>query len=137
MIKEKSCGAVVFKVEDGKIYYLIEKMKKGHYSIPKGHVENKETEEQTALREIKEETSLNVWLDTRYKTRVTYSPYKGCMKDVIFFVAKALTKDPIPQEIEVSEIYWLELKDAVARLTYDSDKQVVIDSSKFIVENYL
>ena len=59
MIKEKSCGAVVYKKEEEKIYFLIEEMKAGHYSIPKGHVENNETEIETALREIKEETNLD------------------------------------------------------------------------------
>ena len=60
MTREKSCGAVVYKIENDDIRILIEKMKLGHYSIPKGHVENNETEIETALREIKEETNLDV-----------------------------------------------------------------------------
>ena len=40
MIKEKSCGAVVYKIIYNKIFFLIEKMKRGHFSLPKGHVED-------------------------------------------------------------------------------------------------
>ena len=42
--------------------------------FPKGHVEKKETEEETALREIKEETGLKVALDTAFRKMVTYLP---------------------------------------------------------------
>ena len=73
MIKEKSCGAVVYKYENNEILVLLEKMKKGHISIPKGHVENDETEIQTALREIKEETNLDVVIDTGFKEVISYS----------------------------------------------------------------
>ena len=63
MKKEKSCGAVVYKIINNQIFFLIEKMQRGHFSIPKGHVENNETEIETALREIKEETNLDVLED--------------------------------------------------------------------------
>ena len=57
---EKSCGAVVYKIRYGRVYFLVEHMKLGHISIPKGHMEGDETEEETAVREIREETSLEV-----------------------------------------------------------------------------
>lgn len=37
--KEKSCGAVVYKIINDQRYYLVEKINLGHTSIPKGHVE--------------------------------------------------------------------------------------------------
>ena len=60
MIREKSCGAVVFTVQKGMRLYLVEHMVKGHTSICKGHVEGAETERETAAREIWEETALKV-----------------------------------------------------------------------------
>ena len=125
MIKEKSCGAVVYKIEENQIYILIEKMQRGHYSIPKGHVEKDETEVETALREIKEETNLVVDIDTNFREVVSYSPYKGCIKDVIFFVSKAKSFDLINQEIEVNSLLWLKPIEAIDILTFDSDKEVV------------
>ena len=53
MKKEKSCGIIVF--DNDKV--LVVKHLDGHYGFPKGHVENNETEEETAIREVKEETN--------------------------------------------------------------------------------
>ena len=60
MKTEKSCGAVVFTVIDSSIKYVIVESKEGYFGFPKGHVEKNETEKETALREIREETGLNV-----------------------------------------------------------------------------
>ena len=65
MKTEKSCGAVVLRKNQGRLQVLLIKhINGGHWAFPKGHVEPGETEEQTALREIKEETGLSVTLDT-------------------------------------------------------------------------
>ena len=59
MEREKSCGAVVFtRKDDGEIRYVLVKQRSGRYCFPKGHVEGAETEHQTALREIWEETGI-------------------------------------------------------------------------------
>jgi len=63
MIYEKSCGAVIYTVKDGQRLYLAELMRKGHVSICKGHVEEGESEHETASREIFEETGLRVEFD--------------------------------------------------------------------------
>lgn len=134
MIKEKSCGAVVYKFDkDGKVLILLEKMQKGHISIPKGHVENDETEVQTALREIKEETNLDVLIDTNFRQVISYSPYKDCIKDVVFFVAAAKSEQLKNQECEVASLCWANEKDALEMLTFESDKQVVEKAVKYIL----
>ena len=60
MTIEKSCGAVVFTRDHGLVQYLIIQSKEGFYGFPKGHIEPGEQEEETALREIWEETGLTV-----------------------------------------------------------------------------
>ena len=57
MIYEKSCGAVVYDIHNDYPFVVVEYMKKGHVSLPKGHMEEGETEEETAAREILEETN--------------------------------------------------------------------------------
>ena len=54
---EKSCGCIVF---NEKKQILLVHQNAGHWGMPKGHVENDETEIQTAKREVKEETNLDV-----------------------------------------------------------------------------
>ena len=115
MKKEKSCGAVTFCFRDNVIYYLIEHMALGHYSLPKGHVEENETEIETAKREIKEETNLEVIIDNNFRQVITYSPYEGIIKDVVFFVAEIKSGDIISQLSEVSDIRFLPYKEAGAQ----------------------
>jgi bis(5'-nucleosidyl)-tetraphosphatase len=129
--KERSYGAVIVN-RQGEI--LIEHMKLGHYSIPKGHVEKGETPEQTAKREIREETSLEVKLDTGFAADETYAPYPGIEKKVTFFLAYPLTEKLVPQEIEVSELKWMKPEEGISLLTYESDKDIVRRALAYIKE---
>jgi len=132
MIKEKSCGAVIYKDEEGVRKYLVLKMRKGHYSMCKGHVEGDETEKQTALREIGEETNLSVKIDTRFRRVITYSPYPGCLKDVVYFVAKTDGANMRPQESEVSACIFLPLDEAQKTLSHKSDFKVLLAADKYL-----
>ena len=128
MKKEKSCGAVIIK--DNKV--LLIKQTMGHWSFPKGHVERKETEEETALREIKEETNLDVILDTAFREVSTYSPKEGVIKDVIIFIARPVNNDIKPQLEEVSEIKYLKKEEALNTITYEDDKKILIKAFDYL-----
>ncbi len=132
MKHEKSCGAVVYTVKDGQIFILVEKMRLGHTSIPKGHVENGESEEDTALREIMEETALPVQLDTGFRRTINYSPEPGVSKDVVFFAARALGNNIVPQASEVSQALFLPADDAIAAMTFDSDRETIRAACRYI-----
>lgn len=129
---EKSCGAVIYDYDNNILKILLIKHNVGHWSSPKGHIENNETEEETALREIKEETNLIVELDTNFRKQITYSPKEGVIKDVVFFVAKAKTKDIIKQDAEVEEIGWFSKTESLAQVTFKEDKKVLQDAIKYI-----
>ncbi len=104
---------------------LIKHKNGGHWAFPKGHVEKKETESETALREIKEETGLKVELDTGLRGMVTYSPKPGVMKDVIYFAAKAKKDHARPQPEEVLENRRKAPQEALELVTYATDRQVL------------
>ena len=137
MSYEKSCGAVVFRKYHGNIeLLLIKHVVGGHWSFPKGHVEPGETEEQTALREIKEETGIDVELNTSFREVVSYSPKRDTTKDVIYFLGKAKTFQYTPQEEEIAQIKWVEINLAHSFLTYDNDKQLVHKAKPMIRDLY-
>ena len=137
MSYEKSCGAVVFRKYHGNIeLLLIKHVVGGHGSFPKGHVEAGETEEQTALREIKEETGIDVELITTFREVVSYSPKRDTTKDVIYFLGKAKTFQYTPQEEEIAQIKWVEINLAHSFLTYDNDKQLVNKAKPIIRDLY-
>lgn len=120
--QEKSCGAVLFHNNE----ILVEHMAKGHYSIPKGHVEPfDQNDEATALREIKEETGLVASLMKSDTYSIWYSPSLGVSKEVKFFIADAKDTKLTPQKEEVSDIYWLSPNDAVRCMSHDSDRKVI------------
>lgn len=120
--QELSCGAVVF--HDGRV--LVEHMKQGHFSIPKGHKEPcDQSDEDTAKREIKEETGLLVSIVPGFMMSTSYSPRLGRFKEVRWFIAETSTKEMTVQESEVSDAYWLKPEDALIALSHDDDRNVV------------
>ena len=87
---EKSCGALVFRQDPktGRMYILMIRHKHGgHRSFPKGHVEAGETEHQTAIREVEEETAVKIRITSDFCEKVHYSPMPGVQKEVVYFMA--------------------------------------------------
>ena len=126
MEQEKSCGAVIFRKHHGNTeLLLIKHTNGGHWSFPKGHVEPGETEAQTALREVREETGLEVQIDTSFREVVSYSPRKDTIKNVVYFLAWVKYKEIRPQPEEVSQVKWVEISLAPKWLNYDNDRQLV------------
>lgn len=132
MKKEKSCGAIVFYLEGEKEQILLIKhANSGHWSFPKGHVEAGETEVQTAVREIKEETGVNALIDTRFREVVTYSPKKDVLKDVVYFFATTKDYATSNQEEEVSDIRWMDMDNVLGNVSYKNDKELVKKAINF------
>ncbi len=124
-VQERSAGAVVF--HDGRV--LVEHMKMGHYSMPKGHVEDCDHSlEETAIREINEETGLDVRLIAGFETSSSYSPRPGHIKRVTWFIAIADNEDTKPQPEEVDACYFLTPGDAFRVLSHDDDRRILTEA---------
>ena len=134
MIYEKSCGAVVYRKHHGNTEILLVKhVKSGYWSFPKGHVENDETEAETAAREIMEETGIDVFVDTGFRETVTYSLRRDVKKTVVYFVARAKkNRDLVPQKSEISEIRWVEIDKASPFLAFENDRAIISRAKDFI-----
>ncbi len=134
MLNEKSCGAIVYRKYHGNTeILLIKHINSGHWSFPKGHVEGDETEIETAIREIKEETGIDVIIDPTFREIVSYSPKKDTNKQVVYFIARAKNTDFTPQDDEIAEIRWVELGRVSTVLSYENDKCIVKKAKNFII----
>ncbi|MCI6435465.1 MAG: NUDIX domain-containing protein [Clostridiales bacterium] len=132
MIYEKSCGAIVYTNVNGERLYLVEQMLGGHWGVPKGHVEENETEEETALREIKEEVGLDVIIDSGFRTVETYSPKDGFIKDVVYFVAYSKSMDTTMQAEEVRDIKWVKIKEATDLIEFQDMQEIMIMADTYL-----
>lgn len=97
----RSCGVIPYRKTGGKTEILL--VYEGHskcWSLPKGHMEPGETEEETALRELFEETGLTARLDTTVQAVVEYPIPPVGRKQVVFFPGQA---DGVPN-VEGREI---------------------------------
>ena len=124
MKKEKSCGAVIFTEENGTDQVVIIKQVQGHWCFPKGHVEDNETEHETAAREIREETNLSVEFMDGFRYSLSYSPKAGVDKEVVYFAAKLTGGVAGVQEEELSEIHTVTFDEARRLITYENDRQL-------------
>lgn len=122
---EKSCGAVIFNETAGERYFLLVKNRNGkHWGFPKGHIEVGETEEQTALREIKEETDLDVTIMDGFRKTSVYRLFGRVKKKVVIFVAKSATKKVKVQNSEIETYKWLKEDAVTSVLQYRNDLRV-------------
>lgn len=127
MQHEKSCGAlVVRRADDGKVYILMIRHKAGgHRSFPKGHMEPGETEYMTAVREVFEETAVQIRIDTDFRKTVHYHPMPGVSKEVVYFLTETTQSDIQPREGEIAQVEWVPLEQAEQSLTHENDKTVL------------
>ena len=132
MKKEKSCGALVVRRGTDENELLLIKHNGGHWAFPKGHVESGETEEETAYREVQEETGLSVKIDTRDREMVTFSPAPRTMKDVVYFAATVVAGVETPQLSEVSDVRWVPFSQAETYITYDNDRGLFAKLKAFL-----
>lgn len=129
---EKSCGAVILRRRDEKPQVLLIRQKQGHWCFPKGHVEGSETEHETAVREVREETGYEISFIDGFRAKTTYSPKANTEKEVVYFLASENGGSPHVQEEEVSEMRWVSLIDAGALMTYDNDAEILRRAVSFI-----
>ena len=119
-ITETSCGVIPYRYHNGQREYLILLQNNHFWSFPKGHMEPGETQEQTALRELFEETGLQASLIPGKKAEVAYDlPSVNRKKQVVLYLGK--TKGTVRlQESEVCKYKWVSAGELKAYLQPDT-----------------
>ena len=130
----KSCGAVVFTEADGERKYAVIRSRGGDYGCPKGCMEAGETEEETALREVREEIGVSVTLLDGFRQEEWYDlPNKpGVRKQVVYFLGKYENQELVHQEAELSGVSLMGYEKARERLTFEQMKQVLQKAEEFL-----
>jgi len=134
VFNEKSCGAVVF-TKNGQVNYLLLHYEAGHWDFVKGNVEPNETEKDTAIRELREETSIvNAQFIDGFREKITYFYRRQgntIHKEVVFFIIEAHTEQVTISNEHVGYA-WLDYQHAMERLTFRNARGVLQDAHELL-----
>ena len=132
---EKSAGAIVFRKKGNEIFYLLLQYEAGHWGFPRGLIEKGETLEETAKREIGEETGIkNLKFLPGFKETIKYFfKWKGknILKFVTYFLAQTKEKR-VSLSFEHKDFEWLPYKEALEKLTFENSKEVLKKAHQFL-----
>ena len=122
---ETSCGFILFNYDS----ILLLQYPQGHWSFPKGHIEEGEANHHaTASRELAEETGIvEISIHEDWVTRTEYTfRRKGSVvpKQVYWYIAETSKLD-VTLSHEHTNYLWLDFEEAEAQLTFEQEKDIL------------
>jgi bis(5'-nucleosidyl)-tetraphosphatase len=136
VLREKSCGAVVYITKDNGICYLLLHYEAGHWDFVKGNVEPNESQKETVLRELQEETGI---VDAKFvegfKEKVEYFYRRQgatVHKEVIFYLIETHI-EKVELSFEHIGFVWLDYPHAAERLNFKNAKNVLQKANDFLL----
>jgi len=126
MHREVSAGGLVWNNRTGKFLLILDP--KNKWALPKGHLEQGETADQAALREVSEETGLPQ-RSLRIVKKIGIIKYalkkrKG-FKTVTFYLMETGVTAVKAQDEEINGVKWFERKDVLKKVGYANTKKLV------------
>ena len=135
MQKEISAGIVLYNDDNDEVQFLVLKYPGGHWDFVKGKMENSEEPKQTAIRETKEETGIiDVEFIDGFNEEISYTFYvknEEIDKKVIFYLGKTKSTEIVLSH-EHLDFAWLNLEDAMDRITYENAKIVLTKANNLL-----
>ena len=138
-MKEISCGAVLYTIENDEYRFLIVKDRNGNYGFPKGHIESGESYLDAAYREIKEEVGISPIIDKDFNgITVSYSLPNGNEKECIYFEGSFIQNQKFScVNDEIQEYLLLDYPSAYEKITFDNAKDVLLKVNSNLIIKYL
>lgn len=125
MNHEYAAGAILYTMIEHHPYFILVQETDGHIGFPKGHIELNETEEETALREVLEETSINAKIIPGFYQKVQYEKEYNVMKHVTYFLAYYEHQQEAKQQNEIDQLYLLSYEESIQKLTYENSRELL------------
>ncbi|HQY21515.1 MAG TPA: NUDIX domain-containing protein [Ignavibacteria bacterium] len=137
--KDRSIGVIIFHLNNGEPEFLIIKHRQGHWSFAKGHKEKEESDYQTAIRELKEETGIKdanfisdkIELSEMYKFN-SANNFK-IEKSVDYFIAEVPTNEVNIDNMEILEYQWRNLCSGLELVTFAESKNILNKAYEIII----
>ncbi len=122
---EFSAGGIVFNSR-GQVLVTQHSQNK-HWSFPKGWIEEGQTVEEAAIREVREEGGVVAEIVDKVGCNKYVYTLNGekIFKVVTYFLMKYISGDPKDHDWEVSEAGWYEPEDALKQLSFSQDKSLL------------
>lgn len=133
-LNEKSCGAVIYRRKSGNLEFLLIKNRRGgNWGFPKGHIERGEDEKATAMREVREETGLDINIAEGFRSLSEYHPRGRIFKQVVFFLAEMPEGGEIvPQQSEIDRFIWADYGLAMRTFRFNNDRNVLTQARDWL-----
>lgn len=135
---EKSCGAIVFR-KNSQIKYLLlyrkgDKNFKELWDFPRGNVEQGESEEETAIREIKEETGITDLKFYNFKTffQFFYKFQGELVKKKVIYLLAETQQQKVTLSSEHQGYKWVTFEEALKLLTHKNSKESLEKAHQFL-----
>jgi 8-oxo-dGTP diphosphatase len=142
--REFSAGGVVYKKENGAVFILLINPKGPNYgpatnkwSFPKGGLEEGESKEEVAVREVREEGGINAKITKSlgYIKFFRHSPRIGnALKFVDFWLMEYISGDPNDHDKEIAEAKWFPMEDVEQTLAWPTDKEIFERAKKILIQ---